>query len=196
MVEDMTNVDWLIFATTSFSYIFIYKAIRKNKGKGQSFFTWAMWLILDVLLLIPTLSENGKSSLMLFASIIGSTFISLFLLKFKKVEWSKNEWISFSLIILMLLIWSLSSNNTIVIACGVISQVIAGLPLTMKSWQEPEPGYILGYSFFVLGCIFSLTLENNAFQKFSLENHLFPIALGIQTVVEIIPLVLEKFKRK
>ena len=196
IIEEMTDVDWLIFTTTSFSYFFIYLAVRKNKGRGQSFFTWVMWLVLDVILLIPTIKEDGQSSLMLGASIIGSFSISIFLLKLKKVEWSWSEWMSFSLIVLMILIWFLSSNNNIVIACRVISQVIAGLPLTMKSWQEPEPGYILGYSFFILGCIFLLTLENNAFKSFSLENHLFPVALGLQTVIELIPLVLKFFSKK
>jgi len=191
----MTNIDWLILITTFFSYVFIYLAVRKNKGRGQSFFTWGMWLVLDIILLIPTIEEGGKSSLMIYASILGSFFISLFLFKLKKIEWEINEWISFALIIAMVVIWYFSKNNDFVIVCGVASQVAAGMPLTVKSWQEPEPKYILGYSFFVLGCIFSLTLEKSAFEKLSLEDHLFPAVLGVQTIAEIIPLV-KKLKRK
>jgi len=188
-IENLTNVDWLILTTTAFSYLFIGYAIKKKKGSGQSFFAWIMWLILDVILLIPTLKESGKSSLMLFVSILGSFFISILLLKFKKVEWNLGEWISLILIFIVGFIWYFSSNNDTVISCGVACQVIAGISLTIKTWQEPEPEYIPGYLFFILGCIFLLILEKNFLKSFSLQDHLFPLFLGIQTVAEIIALV-------
>ena len=217
MYEEITNVDWLILTMSLLSYFFIFLAIIKKEGKGQSFFTWIMWLILDIILLIPTLSVGGKSSLLLFGSTIGSMTISFFLLKLQKgkigwirwfrnyfLDWLKNywtwsEWLCLSLIILTSIVWAISTiiakDSTIVIVCAVVSQVIAGIPLTIKSWQEPKPEYILGYLFFILGCILTLVLEGNAFESFSSKDHLFPIALGIQTIVDTIPLVKKKFKK-
>jgi uncharacterized membrane protein len=171
--------------------------VIKNKGKGQSFFSWFLWLILDIVLFIPTLGKDGKSIFMLMASMLGSIFISFLLLKIKKVKWKENEWISLSLILLTLVIWAVSSDKNVVIIFGIISQIIAGWPLTKESWLDPRPKWTLvGYLLFVLGCIFLLTLENNVFTKFKLEDHLFPIALGLQTIVDIIPLVRKSLEKR
>ncbi|MEI7765481.1 MAG: hypothetical protein WCI93_02740 [bacterium] len=152
-------------------------------------------MILDVILFIPTFGKDGKSILMLIPSILGSIFISSFLAKSGKIRWGKTEWLSFVLIILTLLVWWQSSNKDVVITFGVISQVVAGWPLTKESWKNPRPKWTLGgYLFFILACIFLLTLENNVFKNFVLEDHLFPIALGLQTIVDTIPLVLKKIK--
>ncbi len=181
---------WSIFITSFLSYLFILWGIIRVKGEGQSFYTWVLWLFLDIVLIIPTLQKGGVSALMLFSSIIGSLVISSVLLYMKKVEWKRSETLSSVLLIITLIVWYFSSDKDTVIVCGVASQVIAGLPLTKMSWVKPEPVYILGYLFFIFGCIFSLTLKNNVLRVFVLEDHLFPISLGLQTIIDIIPLVL------
>lgn len=193
--EEMTNADWLIFTVTFLAYFFITLGVKVNKGEGQSFFSWALWIVLDIILFIPTYWKDGKAIFMIMPSILGSIFISYLMIRMKKMKWGKDEWLSIFLVLITMLIWWLSSNNNIVITFSVISQVIAGWPLTKESWTNPRPKYTLtGYLLFILGCIFLLTLENNVFKNFILEDHLFPIALGLQTIVDVVPLLIKSIK--
>jgi hypothetical protein len=204
MINELTGPDWLIFSVGIFSYIFIFYGIKKEKGEGQSFCSWILWLFLDITLMIPTYQKGGVSSfLLLVSSSLGSLVISFYLFKIGNIKWGKNEIISFSLVIVTFILWILSEygkeplikDKNLVIALGVIAQIIAGWPLTKESWEKPKPIYITGYLFFILGCIFSLTFKKNVFRSFSTEDHLFPMALGAQTVVDIIPLFKKFFKR-
>ncbi len=123
--------------------------------------------------------------------------ISSYLFKIGKIEWGKNEKISLSLVMLTFTCWALSEfgrypiikDKNSIIALGVAAQVIAGIPLTKESWLKPRPIYVVGYLFFILGCILSLILKKNIFDEFITEEHLFPLFLGIQTVIDIIPLI-------
>ncbi|MFA6251475.1 MAG: hypothetical protein WC603_02510 [Candidatus Paceibacterota bacterium] len=180
--------------------------IIKEKGEGQSFCSWILWLLLDIALIIPTLEQGGRAPfILLMASSGGSLVISGYLFfKVKKVRWGKNEMISLFLVIVTFLLWALSEygekpivkDKNLVITLGVIAQVIAGWPLTKESWKKPRPIYIIGYSFFILGCIFSLTFEKSVLNEYITEEHLFPIALGTQTVVDIIPLIRKLLKKR
>lgn len=151
--------------------------------------------------MIPTYQKGGLSSFfLLVSSLLGSLVISFYLFKIGNIKWGKNEKISLSLVVITFIFWALSEfgrypiikDKNFVIALGVAAQVIAGIPLTKESWLKPRPIYVIGYIFFILGCIFSLTLEKNVFDEFIVEDHLFPLFLGIQTVVDTIPL-LKKF---
>jgi len=150
--------------------------------------------------MIPTYQKGGLSSFfLLVSSSLGSLVISFYLFKIGNIKWGKNEKISLSLVIITFVIWALSEfgrypiikDKNLVIALGVAAQVLAGIPLTKESWLKPRPIYVIGYLFFILGCIFSLTLKKNVFNEFITEEHLFPLFLGIQTVVDIIPLLRE-----
>jgi len=186
-----------------FSYVFIYWGIKREKGVGQSFCSWMLWLMLDISLMIPTYEKEGLSSFfLLLSSSLGSLAISFYLFKIGNIKWSKNEMISSSLVMITFLFWIISEygknpiikDKNLVISIGVIAQVIAGWPLTRESWQKPRSIYIIGYLFFIFGCILSLTFPINVFKEFIVEEHLFPIALGVQTIVDITPLFKKLFK--
>lgn len=193
----MTESDWWIFSTTFLAYIFIFVGIWKAQGEGQSLISWLLWLVLDIVLFIPTWQEGGKSAFMLVPSMIGSVSISILLLIFKRFEFKLTEWLSLILTIASVSVWYFSKNNSVVITFAVVSQVVAGWPLTKKSWENPKPGWTtIGYLTFIISCALSLLLGKNAFTEFILEDHLFPIALGVQTIIDTIPLVIESFKPK
>lgn len=193
----MIEADWWIFSTTFLAYIFIFVGIWKAKGEGQSLISWLLWLILDIILFIPTWQEGGKSAFMLVPSMFGSVSISFLLLKLKKYEWNFTEWLSLSLTFASVTIWYFSKDNSVTITFAVISQVVAGWPLTKKSWENPKPGWTtIGYLTFIISCVLSLILGKNAFTEFILEDHLFPIALGVQTIIDTIPLIIKSFEPK
>jgi hypothetical protein len=199
-VSSMTNTDWLIFATTLLAYFFIALGVIKNNGKGQSAFSWLLWLALDVILFFCVLGEDGKSVLMLMPSMLGSVTISILLYlcrKKKKIKLGYWEWVNLILIIITTVVWISSKDTTTAIAFGVIAQVLAGFELSIESWKNPTPGWTtVGYLTFIVSCIFSLVLEKNAFEHFIIQDHLFPIALGLQTVVDTIPLIIKSLKPK
>lgn len=161
--------------------------------------------MLDITLIIPTYQKGGLSSssfILLLSSSFWSFVISIYLFKIGKIKWGKNEIISSSLVIITFLLWIISEygknpvikDKNFIIAIGVAAQVIAGIPLTKESWSKPKPIYIVGYLFFIFGCILSLTFKNNVFDEFIIEDHLFPLFLGIQTIVDITPLFKKFFK--
>lgn len=199
-VSSMTNIDWLIFVTTLLAYSFIALGVKANEGKGQSAFSWLLWLILDVILFFCILGEDGKSILMLMPSMLGSITISILLYlcrEKKKIKLGVWEWINIVLIVITTIVWVSSKDPTTAIAFGVIAQVLAGFELSMESWVNPTPGWATaGYITFIISCIFSLILEKNAFEHFIIQDHLFPIALGLQTMVDTIPLIIKSLKQK
>ncbi|HPS21744.1 MAG TPA: hypothetical protein PLO44_02985 [Candidatus Paceibacterota bacterium] len=196
----MTNADWSIFVVTLLAYVFIALGIVKDKGKGQSAFSWFLWLILDVILFLSILDGNGKSIFMLAPSMLGSLVISILLYlcqKRKKIVLKDWEWINIFLISVTAIVWQVSKDPNTAIAFGVAAQVLAGVELSIESWKNPTPGWTtLGYLMFVASCVLSLATEGNAFTHFTIQDHLFPTMLGLQTVVDTIPLILKTFKKQ
>jgi hypothetical protein len=192
----MTVTDWCILSTTFLAYIFIFVGTWKAKGEGQSLISWLLWLVLDIVLFIPTWQEGGKSAFMLVPSILGSISISFLLLIFKKFEWKLTEWLSLGLTLASVAVWYFSQNNSVTITFAVISQVIAGWPLTKKSWENPKPGWTtIGYLIFIASCVLSLAIREKNHLELTLEGDLFPAALGLQTVADTIPLIIKSFER-
>ena len=128
--------------------------------------------------------------LLMGASITGSLVISFYLVLQKKISWNFGEWLSLFLIILSLLIWVNSKNIDFAIAFSVLSQVFAGIPLTIKTYNEPEKGYLLGYGIFILSCLLPL-LVDSPLNEFNLKNHLLPIALGLHTLVDCMVIIVK-----
>jgi hypothetical protein len=199
-IKAMTSEDWSIFLATTLAYVFIAIGIIKDNGKGQSAFSWFLWLILDVILFLSILDGDGKSIFMLAPSMLGSLVISILLFlcrKKKKIILKDWEWINIFLISITAIVWQLSKDPNTAITFGVAAQVLAGVELSIESWTNPTPGWTtLGYLMFIASCILSLTIEGNAFTHFTIQNHLFPSMLGLQTVVDTIPLILKTFKKK
>ena len=134
---------------------------------------------------------------MLIPSIVGSAFICCLFIKKNRTKLGIWEWVSLFLIILTTAIWLASPDKTIAIVFGVCSQVVAGIPLTIECIKNPRPKYnLIGYILFVIACIIMLTMEGNAFKKFDLDNHLYPVFLGTQTLVEIGFLTFALFKKR
>jgi hypothetical protein len=153
-----------------------------------------------VILFLSILDGDGKSIFMLAPSMLGSLVISILLFlcrKKKKIILKDWEWINIFLISVTAIVWQLSKDPNTAITFGVAAQVLAGVELSIESWTNPTPGWTtLGYLMFIASCILSLTIEGNAFTHFTIQNHLFPSMLGLQTVVDTIPLILKTFKKK
>ena len=189
IIKKMTSMDWIIYVCTVLCYLCLVIGIIKNKGKGQNFYTWVLWFILDIILLTTTYDEKGKSIVMIFPCLLGSFSISLLLIK--KRVWTKEELVTSILIFITVVVW-LSVSDLYGIIFAVISQLIAGWPLTKECYKHPEPGWtLIGYVLFIISCILMIFQDS----ELGLWDKLFPIALGLQTVVDIIPLIWKLLKK-
>lgn len=148
-----------------------------------------LWLGLDLILFTQTIPEKGSALLILGASILGSILISIYLFNQRKLIWSWSETLSSILIVFSIFIWIIVKDTDTAIVTSVMCQVFAGIPLTIKSHNEPEKGYLVGYVFFIFSCIFLLFFEGNALKKFNLEDHLLAIALGLHTAIDCLIII-------
>jgi len=191
IIEKMTSIDLIILLVTLSAYLALIIGIFKNNGKGQNFYIWAMWFLLDVILLKTTYNEHGTSVILISVCVVGSFFVSFSLFIKEKLEWGKYQIITFILTIATVVIW-LGSNDKYGIIFGVISQVIPGLLLMRESWKNPEPGWtLISYFLFFVG--FTITTFKSPI--WNIQNQFFSVLMGLCTIGDIIPLILKLFKK-
>jgi hypothetical protein len=186
IIQEMTSIDWIIFAVTILAYFVLEVDILKNNGRSQNFFTWLLWGMLDSILFITTYKEKGSDLPIIAGCAIGSFIIAFSLLFVKKIKWRKSESWIFALVILTVIIWLWSQSNLVGIIFAVTSEVIAGIPLMRASWKNPGSRLTLvSYLIFIVSYILSVC---NA-PTLDIKNVLFPITFLIYSIGDTSPLV-------
>jgi hypothetical protein len=197
----MTNIDWLIFATTLIAFIFLIIGVKKTKGEGQNIWTWFLWPILDFILFITTIlfyQENKKKEtgdlVLIGTCIIGSVLVFVFLLiwgKNARKKFGENEIIISVFTFVSVILW-LSFSNMWGVIFSIIAQFAVGLLLMKQTISNPEPRWTLpSYVFFVIAYILT-TFKTSVW---SIDIQLFPITMGTCTIIEIYFLVKESLRR-
>ncbi len=188
----VTILNWLIFIGTISAYIIMIAGIIKNKGKGQNFFTWLLWAVLDLLLYILTEEEKGSCLSLVFGCVLGSSITTLFLIRYE-IKWKQKEWITLTTTSIFVTIWIYSGSNTLGLVLAVVSQLIAGWPLMEESWKNPEDGLtLISYLIFIL--VYCLSILDSP--NWEIQNVLFPIAFLIYSIGDTFPLIKKWWKNK
>ncbi len=116
---------------------YVFLCVGVIMGTPQSFSTWIMWALIDIIAAISIASKGG-SFLLPTVYAAGSTliFVSI-LIKFRKFEWTWFETMIAGLVVICLAIYGVFGGIFGTIA-ATISVGIAGVPQFGEFWSNPE----------------------------------------------------------
>lgn len=186
-------MDWIIVVILFMAYaILIPESLRKRGLKSQSFFTYLLWVILDIVTFIAAVETGSDSLMLIFGCILFSSFLSFIFFKYdKEKKWGDDESATMIMIILVIIIWGLSQSNLLGLVLAVIAEIIAGWPQMKKSWKCPGTRWTLAsYLLFIVGYMLSVLNSKN----WELQNILFPLSFFIYCIGDTIPLIRKWWK--
>ncbi len=188
----MAPIDWIVFWLSIVAYIPLIMGILKNrKDKSQSFTTWALYFLLDMITMLSTNKVDGNF-VILFGFAVGSFVMAIILLFQGRIDCTKREIFTTTLVILCILGWYISGPLTAVIL-GIISESIIGIYLIYRTFKYPSVKYNLtGYIIFLIVSIVSLSSAKNT----NIEQIGYPICEIILTSITLIPLVNKWWRNK
>lgn len=118
-------------------YVPMIVEIIRVQGAGQSFATWGLWAVLDIILTITLWQQHGNYLLSLgFA--VGGVALAVVLLAQGSWKWSRFETVIALMVLASLAVWKFSGprNATIAVTAAVC---IAGVPGFVEMLRQPQP---------------------------------------------------------
>jgi|GEM_PF-3830251 len=160
--------------------------IKRKQGRGQKIFSWLLWTILDLILLVASKENESHFTFLVLVNLMGSSMTTIFLFKYKNWEWGHNENIVLIIISIFLFIWWVSSSILLGLTMAVFAQLIAGWPLFKESWERPQTGLMLiSFILFNIGYLLMIIDSPN----WEVANVIFPIAFFLYTIGDTFPLL-------
>ncbi len=120
--------------TAFVTYVFLIKGLL-GQGVEQSFATWFLWAMLDLIAALSMMFKGGNYQLALFYTFFG-TFISGLLLYKKQFSWTRLETTVTGLVIACIVIWATSGDRAATIA-STTAMAIATAPQLVAAWKKP-----------------------------------------------------------
>ncbi len=139
-----------------------------RQSTEQSFAAFFLWAMLDVIATVTTIIQHGNYWLAL-SNAIGSTIITLLLVKKKQVSWSWVESMTAFLVVVCLVIWYTAGERAGIIASS-LAVVIASIPQMVDTYKKPEATPTFVYVTFLVANILSVmggtswTIEERFYQ--------------------------------
>src|SRR3990167_7508735 len=135
----------------------IIKCGKKKEKDDQSFASWILAGIIDLVVAVATINANGNFYLPLFY-FLGSLSIALTLLSKKQSHWEPWDTVVLFLVFICLIIWWNTGDTTAIIA-GAVTSVISFIPQIIKTAKTKKTTdwlNWLGYLFFLFADFLSL----------------------------------------
>jgi hypothetical protein len=159
--HDLLSTAGGIFAMLMFVPMFI--RILRESGEGQSFASWLLWGVLDVILIVSLIEQHGNFWFVIgFA--VGDLAIAGLLASQRRFNWGGFETIILALVILCVIGWKTAGPRAATIF-SIAGVCVAGVPgfLTLKRNPDRKTARLwLGFSFANVLSIFgavAMTLE-------------------------------------
>ena len=127
----LVSVSVLIAVLT---YMLLIKGLLKEKME-QSFATWALWTLLDVIAALSIIFQHGNWALVSLYVLGGLTISSILLYK-KQFSWTWFETMIASLVAICLVVWYFSGSWMATIA-STTAVLISSAPQFVASWKNP-----------------------------------------------------------
>jgi hypothetical protein len=149
------------------AYVVLIVALVRTTTE-QSFAAFLLWALLDLIATVTTIIEQGNYWLAL-SNAIGSTVITLILIRKKQVSWSRVETMTALLVVVCLVVWYTAGEQAGIIASS-LAVVIASVPQMVDTWKKPEATPALAYLIFITANIVSFlagkewTIEERFYQ--------------------------------
>ncbi len=138
------------------SSVLLYYAINvvMGRAKAESVASWLMWALIDSLLLATTWQANKPIWLPL-GWTVGCWIIVLSLFWRGTWKWTWRETISAICVSIATFIWQNQGAGIGMIA-GTSSLIIAGTPLVIEMWKNPDPKTLYIWSITAIACMLTL----------------------------------------
>lgn len=150
--------------------------ICKEKIK-QSFATFILWGALDIIAGVTSYLEKGNWYLPAGYGFSATT-VAIFLLAKKQFSWSKVEWMTLGMVIVCLIFWRISGEQTAIILSSV-AVVAAGIPQMKDTWNDPVSTPKVLYCFFLLANTLSLI----AGKAWTIEERFYSSSVVLLTLI-------------
>ena len=184
IVLRMTPIDWLIFLIAIAAHApLIIGIIKKRDDTSQTFTTWGLYFLLDVINMFSTMEKNG-SYVILFGFSVGSFLMSAILFYQKRINWTRLETVITFLVFLCIGAWYVSGPYWTIIF-GIASETIVGIYLIIKTYRNPDYKYNLsGYMmFFIVSTLTMVTAKDLSIPQIG-----YAFTETILNIIIIIPL--------
>jgi hypothetical protein len=152
--------------------------------------TAAVWTLIQGIVVVAQWSAGASWSIILPAALCFNTFLVLMicLAGYGYKRYGKSDIICFSLAILSIILWQVTSDPIIGLAFAIIADAFGTWPTLVKTWREPLSESVLAW---VLSAIASaLAVASTAI--FNFANLSYPIYFVIVDLTVII-LALRRF---
>lgn len=165
------------------AYAFLIAALLRTKTE-QSFAAFLLWAMLDIIATITTMIEGGNYWLAL-SNAIGSTVITVLLVRKKQVSWTWIETMTAFLVVVCLVVWFSIGGQAGIIASS-IAVVVASIPQMVDTFKKPESTPMLPYIIFIGANTISLiggkawTIEERFYQCCSIFLCVVIVAFGMR----------------
>jgi hypothetical protein len=149
------------------AYMFLIIALMRTRVQ-QSFAAFLLWAMLDLIATITTIMEGGNYWLAL-SNAIGSTVITVLLIRKKQVSWSWVESMTAILVVVCLIVWYTTGEQAGIIASS-LAVVIASIPQFVDTYRKPGATPTMPYVIFLVANIVSFvggaswTIEERFYQ--------------------------------
>ena len=178
----MNYLKMLSAALGFLGYVFLIATLLQNREKQQSFASYLLWFILEILLITATYLEGGNYSLQLGYATGGIVTVIILFIR-KEYAWNWVTTLVTVLIVACVVIWKRSGNEAGIIAM-CIAIFIATIPQAIDTSKYPEKTPINVWWIWTAGNFCSLI----AGKDWSVEERLFPVSalLGSLLILGIV----------
>lgn len=181
----MTAVDWIIFWLAIGAHVPLILGTLKQKEDGsQTLTTWGLYFLLDIITMFSSNKIDGSYVILLGFSV-GSFVMSSILLYQGRIGWTWLETIMIILVGLCIGAW-LTSGPYMAVIFGIMSEVIVGINLIIKTWKNPVVKYnLVGYVVFLIVSLLTFATA----EDLSIKQAGYAICETILSIIILIPLV-------
>jgi hypothetical protein len=181
----MSPLEWLIFWLSIGAYgPLVIGVIKEKNDKSQVATTWILYFLLDTITMFSTLKEGGNFVL-LFGFSVGSFIMAIILLYQGRIYWGILESVTITLVFICIIVWNIFGAMMTIVS-GILSEIVVGIYLIIKTYKNPRIKYNLnGYIMFLIVSILAL---HNA-KSSNVKEIGYALAEIILSVITLIPLI-------
>ncbi len=191
-LESLTTVDWIIICTIVVAYLPLMWAIHNDKkdGAGQNFYTWILWLVLDIAQITSTIMAHG-TYVMFLAFIPCCAFTTVLVSKHRKPI-NSFEWAAVILVIICIPIWIVLGSIWAIII-QTFAQTVAGVPNLVNTWQKPSKFKKTLFPLFIFLIAHAISFYRKT--GLAVEDTLFAGVMFVFTFASMLPLLIIPIRR-
>ena len=194
-MDNFFGLGWgMLSAILTFVSAYSYmRAIYKRELKRPVIPTLSLWLLIGFLLFLTSikLGASLKTTLLpILMGVINPAIVLVLSLKYGEYTWKTIDVICILVCLLSLVIWQTTESAMLGFVGGIIADVIAAMPLIIKSWRDPRDEPVFPWVMFVVASAINIL----AVDEWKIEYWLFPVYMTMMGVVISVPLILHTMK--